>query len=121
MQLIGFKEIAAWQNQITLTSVIFILFFKWNTLNKYWVMSIYDRNNNPIALGIKIVTNYDLTAQFVAIGMPAGDIICQNYVGLWTDIQRFDMGQTTAIIYYEPGEFQSTATQQFKAPDDEIL
>jgi hypothetical protein len=108
MQIIPFKESASWQAQITLTGVIFILSFSWNAMNEYWTMSIYDRNDQPIVLGIKVVTNYNLTAQYAATpGMPQGDIICQNIIGQWTDIGRFDMGETTELIYYEPGELDS--------------
>lgn len=110
MQIIPFKEPAAWQAQITLTSQIFILQFKWNALNKYWVMSIYNANNVPILLGVKVVTNFNLTAQFAAItGMPEGDILCQNIIDMWNTIERFDMGETNEIIYYEPGELLTQA------------
>ena len=107
MQIIPFKEPGAWQAQITLTNVIYILFFKWNALNKYWIMDIYDRNDQPILLGVKVVTNYNLTKQFVVSGMPSGEIICQNIFDNWNDIERFDMGQTTELIYYEAGEFEA--------------
>ena len=108
MQIIPFKEPAAWQAQITLTGVIFLLYFRWNAMNEYWVMNIYNRNDEPIVLGIKVVTNFDLTKQFSAItGMPEGDILCQNILGLWSTIQRFDMGQTTELIYYEQGELEA--------------
>lgn len=111
MQIIPFKEPAAFQQQITLTSVIYLLYFRWNAMNKYWVMNIYDRNDNPVLLGVKIVTNFDLTSQFSALtGMPSGDILCQNILGLWDTIQRFDMGQTTEIIYYEPGELKALSS-----------
>ena len=111
MQIIPFKEPAAFQQQITLTSVIFILYFRWNAMNQYWVMNIYDRNDQPILLGVMVVTNFNLTAQFAALtGMPSGDILCQNLLGLWDTIQRFDMGQTTEIIYYEPGELKVDAS-----------
>lgn len=109
MQIIPFKESGAWKAQISLSSVIYILYFKWNALNKYWVMSVYDRSENPILLGVKIVTNYDLTQQFVILGMPPGHIICQNFLGKWDDIQRFDMGETTEIIYYENAELELLA------------
>lgn len=111
MQIIPFKLPAAFQEQITLSSVIFLLYFRWNAMNQYWVMNIYDRNDQSILLGIKIVTNYNLTAQFAArTGMPKGDIICQNILGLWTDIQRFDMGETTELMYYIAGEVQEDIT-----------
>lgn len=109
MQIIPFKEESAWQAQIILTNTVYILFFKWNALNQYWVMSIYDRNDQPILLGVKVVTNFDLTAPFVVSGIPAGDIVCQNIINQWNDIQRFDMGQTNELIYYEPGELASSA------------
>lgn len=110
MQIIPFKEPAAWQAQITLTSQIFLLYFKWNALNEYWVMSIHDGNDQPILIGVKVVTNFDLTAQFSAItGMPKGDMLCQNIIDMWNTIGRFDMGETNEIIYYEPGELMSLA------------
>lgn len=107
MQIIPFKEQSQWQAQITLTNVIFILTFKWNAQNAYWVMNIYDENTNPLVLGIKVVTNYDLTSQFSTLGLPTGDIVCQNILGQWDDIQRFDMGATTELLYYEPNEIKN--------------
>lgn len=105
MKIIPFKQFAAWQEQISLTDQLFILYFKWNANNEFWVMSIYDLNSLPIILGIKLVSNYNLTKQFSAIpGMPLGDILCQNIIGENVDIGRFDMGQTTELIYYEPNE-----------------
>lgn len=107
MQIIPFKQPAAFQEQITLDSTIFILYFRWNALNQYWIMNIYDRNDQPILVGVKVVNNFNLTAQFSALpGMPKGDILCQNILGLWETIQRFDMGQTNEIIYYVSGELK---------------
>lgn len=125
MQIIPFKEPASWQAQITLTGVIFNLAFQWNALNKYWVMSIYSRNDDPILLGVKVVVNWNLTGQFVTVGMPAGDICCQNILGLtqnttpsgetvftippesFRKIERFDMGEVDELFYYEAGELEA--------------
>jgi len=109
MHIIPFQEQPAWSMQIQLTNVLFLFYFKWNAMNKYWVMSIYDRNEQPILLGVKVVTNYDLTSQFPLLGMPAGEIVCQNIRDMWNEITRFDMGQTTELIYYEPGELEANA------------
>jgi len=108
MQIIPFKESAAWRAQITLSNVIFLLYFRWNAMNQYWVMNINSRNGEPILLGVKIVSNFNLTEQFSAItGMPEGEIVCQNIINEWGDISRFDMGETTELIYYEAGEIES--------------
>jgi hypothetical protein len=112
MQIIPFKIPGAWKAQITLTDTIFVLFFRWNALNKYWVMNIYDRNETPILLGVKLVTDYDLTAQFPLTGMPTGDILCQNILGQLGPIERFDMGRTTELMYYEPLELDAVVSAQ---------
>lgn len=104
MQIIPFSEPSQWSEQITLSGNIYLLEFKWNSLNKYWSMNIFNRNAEPIVLGIKVVTNYNLTAQYVADGMPTGQIFCQNIIQEWIDIGRFDMGKTTELIYYEAAE-----------------
>lgn len=111
MQIIPFKEPAAWQAQITLTGVIFVLSFQWNALNQYWVMSIYDRNAEPVLVGVKVVVNWNLTGQFVTVGMPTGDIVCQNVLGGWEKIMRFDMGEVDELFYYEAGELETIAAQ----------
>jgi hypothetical protein len=108
MQIIPFREPGAWEEQVTLDNVIFNLIFKWNAINQYWVMNIYDLNQSPILLGVKIVTNFNLTKQFAAItGMPVGDILCQNTLGLFFEITRFSMGEQEQLYYYEPGELKS--------------
>lgn len=107
MQIIPFKLPGAWEAQIQLSGVIFILRFKWNALNEYWVMSIYDRNDTPILLGVKVVVNFNLTGQFVTVGMPLGDILCQNVLGGFDKIMRFDMGDVAELFYYEAGEFEA--------------
>lgn len=104
MQILPFKEPGSWQMQITLTGVVFNLNFHWNALNKYWLMDILNNDSDPIVYGIKVVPNFNLTAQFIAAGMPLGDILCQNFVNINGDIARFDMGDTTELVYYEPGE-----------------
>ena len=104
MFIIPFKEPASWQMQIQLDTSIFILFFKWNALNAYWVMSIYDGSLNPILIGVKVVVNWNLTQQFVTVGMPTGYIVCQNVLGGFETIQRFDMGEITELFYYEASE-----------------
>lgn len=106
MQLIPFKEPGSWEAQIELSGVIFALAFKWNALNEYWVMNIFNRNAEPILLGVKVVVNWNLTGQFVTVGMPEGDIVCQNVLGAFGKILRFDMGNVSNLFYYEEGELE---------------
>lgn len=105
MQIIPFKEPSQWQEQIELGNQTFVLSFSWNAMNEYWVMDILTRDLVPLILGIKVVANYDLTAQYVTNGKPRGDIVCENIIGGQGKIQRYDMGEVTELIYYALGEF----------------
>ena len=107
MFIIPFKETGSWQTQITLSDTIYNLYFKWNALNQYWVMNVFDNNNLPICYGIKVVVNWNLTGQFVVSGMPAGNIVCQNVLGQFNTITRFDMGKNDELFYYEPNELEN--------------
>ncbi|MFZ8501855.1 phage baseplate plug family protein, partial [Staphylococcus aureus] len=48
MQIIPFKEPAQWQEQIELDTQTFVLSFRWNAMNEYWVMDILTRDLVPI-------------------------------------------------------------------------
>lgn len=128
MQIIPFKEPGSWESQMTLSDVIYNLRFQWNALNEYWTMDIYSRNDDPILLGVKVVVNWNLTSQYIAVGMPLGDIVCQNILGLvqetqpngsiefvlssqsFRKIERFSMGQTAELFYYEKDELRSLSS-----------
>jgi hypothetical protein len=111
MQIIPFKDQSEWNMQITLTGNIFNLIFKWNALNEFWTMNILDADKNTIVNGIKIVTNYNLTKQFIAAiignGIKFGDISCIDFTESFNEITRYSMGQSQNLFYYEPLEFLS--------------
>src|SRR5690606_7091108 len=99
MQIIPSKNDSNYRQQVELNGETFILFYKWNALNQFWSLSIYDSNSNPIVTGIKIVTQFNLTEQLIRLGMPLGDIICQNIIGGFERIQRNDLGETNELIF----------------------
>lgn len=111
MQIIPFKEPSNWQEQIELSGVIFVLEFNWNALNEFWSMNIYNRDKQPIILGITIVPNFPLLASYTVIGKPLGDIVCQNIVGGSDVIRRFDMSQKFELVYYADGELEAIALE----------
>lgn len=107
MQLIPFKLPSQWRCSINLDDIQYNLNFRWNALNEYWVMDVSSANDVPIVFGVKVVANYNLLNQYSMDGKPPGDIVCQNVVGGWEDIRRYDMGQVDELVYYAMGELQS--------------
>lgn len=106
MQIIPFKEPAQWQEQISLEGIIYNFTFTWNALNEFWMMDIYNRDEIPLILGIKIVPLFPLLKPFTVVGKPPGEIICQNVVNSPDTISRFDMSQKFELIYYSQGELE---------------
>jgi len=106
MQIIPFKQPAKWQEQIELDRIIYILEFTWNALNEFWTMNIYNRNEEPLILGIKIVPNFPLLKAYTVFGKPEGEIICQNIINSPDTISRFDMSQKFELVYYSTQELQ---------------
>ena len=104
MQIIPTYQATQYKEEIELEGTTYILTFQWNTLNEFWSLGIYTRDLVPVAVGIKIVTQYNLTRQIVQTGMPLGDILCQNIVGGFEKIMRNDMGETNELTYYTEGE-----------------
>jgi hypothetical protein len=104
MQIIPFKEPAQWREQIELTGTNYILRFKWNAINQFWSMDVLDIDDNPIVLGVKVVVNWNLLEQYSMLEKPQGDILCQNIVGGFQKLGRFDMSEIAELLYYEPGE-----------------
>lgn len=107
MQIIPFKEASSFIEQITLSGTIFVLRFNWNSLNEFWSMDIQNRDEEPIIMGIKIVPNYPLLAQYTDNNLPSGEIVCQNIVRSPDGIGRFDIGQKFLLVYYEEGELET--------------
>lgn len=110
MFVIPFKTPSQWQEQINLDGTDYVLVFTWNALNEYWAMDILTRDLEPLVYGIKVVINYNLTAQYIADGLPPGDIVCQNLVGGDKKIERYDIGDITELFYYAAGEFEAVLT-----------
>lgn len=106
MQLIPSKQATQYRQEVELNNETFILTYAWNALNKYWSLSIYNRDLEPIVLGIKIVTQFNLTEQIVKSGMPLGDILCHNISGTFQKIERNDMGLTNELVFYPEGQLE---------------
>lgn len=107
MELIPFKLPAQWRAAINLDNIQYNLIFRWNAMNQYWVMDILTSEDLPVIFGVKIVTNYNLLMQYSMDNKPPGNIICQNIVGGWEAIRRYDMGQTNELVYYVQGELET--------------
>lgn len=62
---------------IALGAVTYNLTFYWNPASACWMLNLADSLNNPILMGIPVVTGLDLLAQYAYLGI-AGAIVVQT-------------------------------------------
>jgi hypothetical protein len=76
--LIPIKNDPNHQINITLDEEIFRLRFLYNENSDCWTMDIKDVNGNLLLSNIRLVPNFPLIKQYVNIGLPKGDFICNG-------------------------------------------
>jgi hypothetical protein len=72
--IIPFFETPSFQEEVTLDGIVYSLIISWNSLGAFWVLSIFDRDLNPIILGIKLVLNYELFKMHPKLNSPKGEL-----------------------------------------------
>lgn len=59
-------------SRIVLSGKAYLIRFTYNDTCDYWKFSLYDTQNEPIALGIKIVPRFPLNVFYVVTKLPDG-------------------------------------------------
>jgi hypothetical protein len=99
--IIPWKSIPSWQQEINLSGITYHLRFMWNSLNRFWSISIFDRDQLPIILGLKLVINFNITGQY-RFNNFSGDILTVDLSQDLIVIGRNDMGDKVQLFYSEP-------------------
>lgn len=59
-------------SRIVLNGTVYFIRFTYNHTADYWKFSVYDSQNNPIVLGVKIVPRYALNIFYTVSKLPFG-------------------------------------------------
>lgn len=88
---------------ITIADTPYTLRMLWNERFQYWALSLYDRNDDPVILNIKIVPNYPLVSRYKKTTF-AGDLYFMHSAGKTYDPGFDDVGGDSgyALYYYDP-------------------
>jgi hypothetical protein len=82
----------------------FILDFSYNHREEAFYMSVLDSEEQPLALGVKVITNVSLLRWFFGDQFPAGDLVAASTT---TDksqpkLGELGIGRRCELTYYEP-------------------
>lgn len=87
--------------QITqLDGLEYLMRFLWSDREGCWYLGIYDQNNNPIALGIRLIVSWSLLRRFIDPRLPSGVLMCVDLSGQDIDIRESgDLGARVKLTY----------------------
>jgi hypothetical protein len=99
------NDLPAFSESIELDGVIFETSYRFNERAKIWIMDLNDSAGNPIFVGLPVLTNVPLFAQYVQTAKPLGDIIPLHRDELKDDnAGESDLGDLVNLFYADSEE-----------------
>jgi len=101
---IPFQDYPYFSEQVTLDSVPYVFEFCWNNRGSFWSLTIYDKNNNLLIAGLKVVKNLNLLNNYGKRDiLPEGLLVAQSQAdGDNTEIAYGDIYIGLVNIVYIP-------------------
>lgn len=89
-------------SDIVLNNQPYTIRVQWNTRFEYWALSLYEREGDPLLVGIKMVQNYPLIQRFQKVNV-VGDLYFLHRGGKTYRPGFDDIGTNTyGLFYYDP-------------------
>lgn len=95
------NDLPAYQMRVELDGELFELSFRYNLRMTRWIMDILDSEENPIVIGIPLLTNVDLFKRYKDERLPQGTMLLFEEQGLDDNAEREDLAQSHFLLYSE--------------------
>jgi hypothetical protein len=96
-----------WQQRTTLGGRDYVLRFDWHQRTGGWYLGLYDQDDAPIAVGLRLVVHYPLLRGVVDPRRPPGQIVVADLQGLGDVDPGFaDLGTRFLLLHLEPLDIQ---------------
>lgn len=108
MDIIPFqKNLPSFSQEVTLENIPYIFDFAWNARGEFWSMSIYNRDQQPLVYGVKVVLLYPLIGKFVGRNLPPGEIYALDPSDNTENIEQNDFDSRLYLTYFTEEEVES--------------
>lgn len=89
---------------VDLDNQTFMLVFRWNTRETAWYMDLAEVDGTPIANGLKVVCNTDISGRFRAVGAPKGSLLFIGESLSALRPGRNELNGRVKLYYYDEAE-----------------
>jgi hypothetical protein len=89
-----------WDQSVTLEGIEYLFEFFWSDRETCYYLNIYDQDENPIALLIRLVIDWRILRRFSDPRLPPGILALSDTSGAGADIgARSDLGARVILFY----------------------
>jgi len=107
MIIIPFQESPSFTQEITIDGVVYMFEFNWNSRGEFWSMDVFDRDQLPLVLGVRMVIFHELIQQYVDKGLPPGELYIIDPSGDMNEVNKDDLLTRAYILYFGEDELVS--------------
>lgn len=90
-------------SRVVLNGTAYLIRFTWNDSGGYWKFGLYDSQNQPIVIGVKLIPRFPLNVFYGVTKLPNG------VFGVMTKLERIgrrDFVEGNAKFVFGPVEFE---------------
>jgi hypothetical protein len=98
------NQYPAYSFQVELEGVLYLLDFHYNSRMERWIMSIYSESNDPVLMGIPLLTGWSHIGSFQTSLKPPGEFLCIDEGSLGRNPDRENFGVDVKLVYVESEE-----------------
>ncbi len=101
------KNLPSFSQEVTIDGISYLFEFFWNSRGEHWTMSIFNRDQLPLVVGIRLVLLYGLISQYVDRGLPPGEIYVIDLSDNTEEIKQNDFDSRLYLTYFTEEEVES--------------
>jgi hypothetical protein len=91
-------------SKVSLEGRDFVLWFRWNQREERWYLHIFDEASEPILMGLKLVSNWDLLHHYrFDPRVPPGELVAADLTKDHSPagLDELGIGKRVELTYYE--------------------
>lgn len=101
------QTIPYYSETVDLDGENFLLVFKWNVRDESWYLSMYQEDETPVAVGMRLVVGWNPIRRLIGTDAPLGALYVHDTTGTDEEAGFDELGTRVLVLYYDEDEIES--------------
>ena len=98
------QTLASYVQKTSLDGQTYTLEFRWNAREEFWYMNLLTADEDPIAMGIKLVSDWSLLRRVTDPRKPPGALMAIDTTTSGVDAGFDELGTRVMLLYFDEAE-----------------